>query len=145
VGKPEGEPTTALREHHDYAPSKGRRQSGAGEEPDVLLDALVKVGDLALEVEGLRARVSVQAEVAQLVKLSVAADVNLDRLNVMAQDVDVQALLKVRLDEVRTILDEALTAVGENPAILLGALSSVGTAAGEIGGAVRMRRAGEAG
>ena len=41
MGKPNGEPTTALREYHHYAPSNGRRQAGAGEEPDVLLDALV--------------------------------------------------------------------------------------------------------
>jgi len=144
VGESNGETTSALRQYPDSAPSMDRRQAGAGDVPDVLLEALVKVGDLALEVEGLRAHVSVQAEIADLLKLSVAADVGLNRFNVMAQDVEVQAFLKVRLDEVRAILDKSLTAIGERPEILLGALNSMDTTAGEVGGAVRMRRAGEA-
>jgi hypothetical protein len=105
------------------------------DEADFLLDALLKVEEVDLEVEGLSARVSVQAEVADLVKLAVSADVNIEKLKMTLEGVDVQALLKVRLDQIRTILDKALTTLGEHPEILLSVLST-DTASGEAGGAV---------
>ena len=105
-------------------------------EADVLLDAVLKIEEVELELEGLSARFSVQAEVADLVKLSVSADVNIEKLKMTLEGVDVQALLKVRLDQIRTILDKTLTTIGEHPEILLSVLST-DTASGEAGGAVQ--------
>jgi len=115
----DGQTPTTRREYQDDLPSTDRRQA-VGDEPDVLLDALVKAQELALEVEGLRARVWVQAEVADVVKLAVGADVNVHVLDLAIQDVEVQALLKVSLDEVRAIIDQALTTIAEHPEILAG-------------------------
>jgi hypothetical protein len=103
----------------DLVPSNGRRRSAdRAEQPDVLLDALVSVKEIKLDVQGLRANVQVNAEVANLVKLSVGADVSLDRVTLTITGVEVKALLEVRLDEVRAILDRALTLLIENPEIL---------------------------
>jgi hypothetical protein len=57
-----------------------RRTADRTEQPDVLLDALVKVQEIKLEVVGLKANVRVNAEVGNLVKLSVGADVSLERV-----------------------------------------------------------------
>ena len=114
MDRSDGQTTTTQHEYQDYLPSQDRRQAGA-DEPDVLLDAVVKAEELALEVEGLRARVWVQAEVADVVKLSVGADVNVHALDLAIKGVDVQAFFRVSLDEVQAILDKALTAVGEHP------------------------------
>jgi hypothetical protein len=78
----------------------------------------VSVKEIKLDVQGLRANVQVNAEVANLVKLSVGADVSLDRVTLTITGVEVKALLEVRLDEVRAILDRALTLLIENPEIL---------------------------
>jgi len=53
-----------------------------------------------------------------LLKLSTGADVNLDKAQLKARDLELQALVKVRLDEVRAILFKAFTTVSENPEIL---------------------------
>ena len=103
----------------DFRLSQGQREVAVCDQPDVLLTVPVfKVKDMDLHVEGLKARVWVAAEVGDLVKLSTGADVNLDKFDLAAQDVDVQALLEIRLDEVRAILLKALTTVSENPEIL---------------------------
>ena len=87
-------------------------------QPDVLLDAVVSVQEIKLDVRGLKANVRVNAEVANLVKLSVGADVSLDRVTLTITGVEVKALLEVRLDEVHAILDRALTLLIEHPEIL---------------------------
>src|SRR3954454_21945572 len=70
-------------------------------EPDVLLDVpLLKVDEIVLDVEDLRARVSLQAEVLDLLRLNVGADVALGSVHLDIKGVEAQALLKVRLDNV---------------------------------------------
>ena len=134
----DGETTTAQREYEDYRLSKDERQAAASDEPDVLLDVpVLKVEEIDLEVEGLRAHVSVLAELADLVRLSVGADVNLDRVKLTIKGVEAQALLKVRLEQVRAILDKALTTIGENPEILQSLVKTVDRTLGEVGGAAR--------
>jgi hypothetical protein len=85
----------------------------------VLLDVpQLEVEKITLEVEGLRAHVSVLAELANLVNLSVGADVRLDRVKLEIEGVKAQVLLKVRLEHVRAILEKALDTVAEHPEIL---------------------------
>jgi hypothetical protein len=104
----------------------------------VLLDVpVLKVEEINLTVEGLRAHVAVLAELADLVKLSVGADVNLDKVELEIKGVEAQALLKVRLEQVRAILDKALTTIGENPEILQSLVRTVDRTLGEVGGAAR--------
>ena len=104
--------------------ARRRRDSNGGggstdDEPDVLLDVSeLEVDRISLEVENLRAHVSVLAELANLVSLSVGADARLDRVKLEIEGVRAKVLLKVRLENVRAILEKALDTIAEVPEIL---------------------------
>jgi hypothetical protein len=90
-----------------------------GQDPDVLLDVTeLEVDRITLEVEDLRAHVSVLAELANLVSLSVGVDARLDRVKLEIEGVEAKVLLKVRLKHVRAILEKALDTIAEHPEIL---------------------------
>ncbi|MFJ4964704.1 hypothetical protein ACIP6P_20025 [Streptomyces sp. NPDC088729] len=101
---------------------------------DVFLDVpTLHLDELGLEVEDLRARVSLQAEVLDLLKLNVGADVQLGRVQLDIKGVDVQAQLKVRLHNVANILARVLETVDRNPQILEQLTRGVGAAVEEVG------------
>jgi exonuclease VII small subunit len=94
-------------------------QEPDGQEPDVLLDVSeLEVDRITLEVEDLRAHVSVLAELANLVSLSVGVDARLDRVKLEIEGVEAEVLLKVRLKHIRAILEKALDTIAEHPEIL---------------------------
>ena len=133
-----GETTAARQEYEAHRLSQGEQQDAGNGEPDVLLDVpVLKVEEINLTVEGLRAHVAVLAELADLVKLSVGADVELDKVELEIKGVEAQVLLKVRLEQVRAILDKALTTIGENPEILQSLVKTVDRTLVEVGGAAR--------
>ena len=112
---PEGE-TAPGQEHEEYE-SVGN--PSAAQDPDVLLDVpALGVEELHLEVESLKARISVQAELADMVKLNVGVDVDLGKVKLGVKGLDAQVLLKVKLDNIRAILEQALEAVDRDPSIL---------------------------
>lgn len=114
--------------------------ASADARPDVLLDVpVLKVDEIHLEVDDLNARVSLQAEVLNLLKLHVGADVSLGRVSLDIKGVDAVAQLKVRLDKVEAIIDRVMTTIDNNPQILTDLTRGLGEAAGEVG-----RGAGEA-
>ena len=130
--------TSAQREYQEYAATHGGEQLAAGQEPDVLLDVpVLNVGAINLEVRGLRAHVAVLAELANLVNLSVGVDARLDEVKLTIEDVEAQALLKVRLEHVRAILEKALDTIAENPQILESLARTVDRTAEQVGGAAR--------
>jgi hypothetical protein len=105
--------------------------------PDVLLDVpRLKVGELHLDVDQLRARVALHAELANLVKLDVGADVGVARVDIGIKGVEAQALLKVRLQNVYAIFDRALHALETHPELVRDLLKPVGTLAEQVGTAV---------
>ena len=125
---PEG--TRPEQEYQDYAASS----PDSSEAPDVLLDVpVVKVDEINFDLEDLRARVSLQAEVLDLLKLNVGADVALGRVHLDMKGIEAQALLKVRLDNVAKIVDRVLTTIDRNPEILENITSGVGQAVEEVG------------
>jgi pyruvate/2-oxoglutarate dehydrogenase complex dihydrolipoamide acyltransferase (E2) component len=129
--------TSAQREYQEYAATDGGEQPAA-QEPDVLLDVpVLKVGAINLEVRGLRAHVAVLAELANFVNLSVGVDARLDEVKLTIEDVEAQALLKVRLEHVRAILEKALETIAENPQILESLARMVDRTAEQVGGAAR--------
>jgi pyruvate/2-oxoglutarate dehydrogenase complex dihydrolipoamide acyltransferase (E2) component len=129
--------TSAQREYQEYAATDGGEQP-ADREPDVLLDVpVLNVGAINLEVRGLRAHVAVLAELANLVNLSVGVDARLDEVKLNIEDVEAQALLKVRLEHVRAILEKALETIAENPQILESLARTVDRTAEQMGGAAR--------
>jgi hypothetical protein len=93
----------------------------ARQDVDVLLDVQeLEVDRIGLTVRGLRAHVSVVAELASLVSLQVGVDARLDEVELEIEGVRAKVLLKVRLDNVRAILTHALDTVAEHPQILRG-------------------------
>jgi len=86
---------------------------------DVLLDVQeLEVDRIGLTVRGLKAHVSVVAELASLVSLQVGVDARLDEVELEIEGVRAKLLLKVRLENVRAILTHALDTVAEHPQIL---------------------------
>jgi hypothetical protein len=101
----------------EEAPTVG--QEAEDQEPDVLLDVSnLEVDRITLEVEDLRAHVSILAELANLLSLSVGVDARLDRVKLEIEGVEAKVLLKVRLRHVRAILEKALDTLAQNPEIL---------------------------
>jgi pyruvate/2-oxoglutarate dehydrogenase complex dihydrolipoamide acyltransferase (E2) component len=91
----------------------------ADEEPDVTLDVpSLRLEELKLEVENLRTRIALQAELADMVKINVGVDMGLDVAKLEVKGLDAQTLLKAKLDNVRAILSQALETLDNNPQIL---------------------------
>ena len=103
-------------------------------EPDVLLDVPeVRVDEISLEVENLRARVALQADVLSLLNLHVGVEAELGRVQLTIKGVEAQVLLKVRLDNVAGIIDRVLSTIDDNPEIVEGLIEQVGSAAEGVG------------
>ena len=92
------------------------RTVGRVGDPDVQLDVPdLRVEEVDLEVGDLRARVSLRAELADLVKIDVGLDVELGEVKLQLKGVEAQAQLKASLDNVRTIFSEVLASLQHNP------------------------------
>ncbi|MET8869537.1 hypothetical protein ABZW11_41970 [Nonomuraea sp. NPDC004580] len=114
--------------------SEGAEEARVTTDPDVYLDVPeVKVDEITLDVQDLRARVSLQAEVLDLLKLNVGADVFLGSVNLTIKGVEAQALLKVRLDNVARIIDRVLQTIDTNPQLLEHLTRGVGRAVEDVG------------
>jgi hypothetical protein len=102
----------------------GRESSEAqepddGQEPDVVLDVPeLEVDTITLEVRDLRAHVSILAELANLLNISVGVDARLDEVKLEIEGVEAEVHLVARLKNVRAILVKALDTIGEHPEIL---------------------------
>jgi len=110
--------TGEFAERRGYTGRHGRGGEPPAE-PDVLLDVpQLRVEEILLDVENLRAHVSVQADVLNVLRLSVGADVQLGGVHLEIRGVEAQALLKVRLDKVAEIINRVLTTIDRNPEIV---------------------------
>lgn len=135
------EQTTPDQRYEGYTPNRNER-SGS-DEPDVLLDVpVLNIDEINLEVEDLKAHVSLRAELADLVKINVGIDVHLGKVNLEIKGVEAQALLKVRLEKILGTLDRALEAIEKTPQILDGAVRSVSQTAQEDAGQMAQRTEG---
>src|SRR5215207_7184799 len=100
-----------------HGPSNG--QEPDTREPDVLLDVSeLEVDRITLEVEDLRAHVSILVELANLLNISVGVDARLDQVKLDIEGVEADVVLKVRLKHIRAILEKALDTKGEHTEIL---------------------------
>jgi len=105
------------------SPSDGQEPHGQepddGQEPDVVLDVPeLEVDRITLEVTDLRAHVSILAELANLLNISVGVDARLDEVKLEIVGVEAEVHLVARLKNVRAILIKALETIGEHPEIL---------------------------
>src|SRR5215213_6675894 len=106
--------------------------------PDVLLDVPeLKVESIHFELDDLDAHVALKANVLNLVKLNVGVDVHLSRIKLDIKGVEVELLVKARLDHVAAVVDRLMTTLDRNPKLIEGlskAVSDVGEGAGEAVG-----------
>jgi pyruvate/2-oxoglutarate dehydrogenase complex dihydrolipoamide acyltransferase (E2) component len=120
------------QEYDGRAATQG--QQPASDVPDLTLDVpSLGVEELNLDVENLKARVSLHAELADMVKLSVGVEADVDKVKLEAKGVEAQLLLKAGLDNVRAILTQALDALDNNPGILEDLLRTSGETSGSAG------------
>jgi hypothetical protein len=110
-------------------------QVPAEQQPDVLLDIPnLSVESITLEVQGLEAHVSLNAQLANLLKLNAGADVTLEAVKLDIKGVRAQASLVVRLDNVRAIIERTLQTLDNNPQIVTQLLSTVDNTVNTTGG-----------
>jgi hypothetical protein len=139
-GKQGSEKTRPEQMYEDYTVIDPGEVSDT-DEPDVVLDIpVVKVDEIDFELDDLIARISLHAEVLDLVKLSVGVHAELGKVKLNIKGVEAQALLRARLDHVTAIIDRVLTTLDRNPEVLQNiarALQPVtegaGKAVGEVG------------
>ncbi|NJQ06207.1 hypothetical protein [Streptomyces lonarensis] len=104
--------------------------------PDVTLDVpVLNVEEVEVEAEDLRASVTLRAELLDLLKINVGADVSLGRLNVGIRGVEAQALLQVHLDNVASMIETALTTLAKNPEIVAHVARAAESATESVGSA----------
>ena len=89
---------------------------GVGGEPDLQLDVpSLSVEEIELEVEDLQVHLSIQAELADLVRINIGLDAVLGEAKLGVKGVEAQAQLKARLDNVRAIFSEVLASLQHSP------------------------------
>jgi len=128
------ERTERVPRDDDRDAASGPQRHGRHNEPDVLLDVdELRVDEISLDVENLTARVSLEADVADLLKLHVGVDATLGGVHLTIKGVEAQVLLKVRLDNVARIVDRVFTTIDNNPEIVGQLTEQVGQTALEVG------------
>jgi hypothetical protein len=121
--------TVPEREYQDYTLLHPGSISDT-DEPDVLVDfPFVNVDEIHVELDNLEARISLHAEVLDLVKLSVGVHAELGKVELSIKGVEAQALLRARLDHVTAIIDRVLTTLDRNPKLL----ESIGESVEKVG------------
>ena len=91
----------------------------ADDDTDVVLDIpVLKVEELDLEVEELRAHISARAELAGFLNINVGVDAYVDKVKLRIKGVEAQVQLKVKLERILGSIDRALQAIEKNPQLL---------------------------
>ena len=94
----------------------GRQTDGEGGDPDLQLDVpSLSVEEIELEVEDLQVHLSIQAELADLVRINIGLDAVLGEAKLGIKGVEAQVQLKARLDNVRAIFGEVLASLQHSP------------------------------
>jgi hypothetical protein len=127
-------PLTPEERQRQAQASERRRQEAATGDPDVLLDVPnLSVDEIGLEVDNLKARVSLDARLANLLSLNAGADVGIDKVRLTIRGVRAEVLLKVRLDNVAKIIDRTLTTIDKNPQVFERIIQGVENTVGAVG------------
>jgi hypothetical protein len=111
----------------------GTARSQEFPEFDVVLDIPnVCVEKIFLKVDSLTARLALNAQVANLLRVNAGADILIGNVDLTIQGVRAQALLLVDLDDVYYIVDNTLTFVDNHPEIVRQLGSTLQTTVGAV-------------
>ncbi|HEX2060596.1 MAG TPA: hypothetical protein VHK90_07635 [Thermoanaerobaculia bacterium] len=103
-------------------------------QPDVVVDVPnVSVESIVLDVQDLRAHVSLDARVGNLVSLSAGADAAIDKVRLEINGVQAEVYLVVRLDRVADIVERTLATIDKNPDVVARLLTTVDRTVGTVG------------
>ena len=109
--------------------------SAGGEQPDVLLDIPnLSVDEITIDVQNLEVDISLDARLANLLKLTAGAQARVDQVKIQIKGVQAQATLVVRLDNVRAIIERTLQTLDNNPQLVTQLLSTVDNTVNTVGG-----------
>ncbi|MGN3974361.1 hypothetical protein [Tsuneonella sp. SYSU-LHT278] len=112
-------------------------QVPADQQPDVVLDIPnLSVDEITLKVDNLQAHVALNAQLANLLKLTAGADASIDQVDLSIKGVKAQAALIVRLDNVRAIIERTLQTLDNNPQIIEQLTGTLDNAVNVTGGVV---------
>jgi hypothetical protein len=113
----------------------GTARSHEFPEFDVVLDIPnVCVEKIFLKVDSLTAHLSLNAQVANLLRVNAGADVLIGNVDLTIQGVRAQVLLLVDLDDVVHAVDQTLTFVDNHPEVVNQLTSTVANVGGAVGG-----------
>lgn len=105
------------------------------DQPDVLLDIPnLSVDEITIEVANLQVDISLDARLANLLKLTAGANASVDQVKIGIKGVQAQATLIVRLDNVRAIIERTLQTLDNNPQLVTQLLSTVDNTVNTVGG-----------
>jgi hypothetical protein len=92
---------------------------GSNRDPDVMLSVPnLGIDHIGLNVKNVHAHIDLQAQVLDLVKLHVGADIGIEEVDLQINNVRVQAMLKVKLEKVREIVGDVVGLLDHHPEIL---------------------------
>jgi len=109
-------------------------QQGGTPNYDVILEVPnLSVDSIGVNVQDLRAHLSLAANVASLVTLDAGVDASIDRVRLDITGVAAEAYLYVDLDNVTRIVNRVVSTLDKNPQILTQVLGTVDNAVGTVG------------
>jgi hypothetical protein len=109
--------------------------AAGGEQPDVLLDIPnLSVDEITIDVQNLEVDISLDARLANLLKLTAGAHASVDQVKIQIKGVQAQATLVVRLENVRAIIERTLQTLDNNPQLVSQLLSTVDNTVNTVGG-----------
>ena len=109
--------------------------SSGQDQPDVLLDIPnLSIDEVTIDVQNLQVDISLDARLANLLKLTAGAHASVDQVKIDIKGVQATATLVVRLDNVRAIIERTLQTLDNNPQLVTQLLSTVDNTVNTVGG-----------
>lgn len=137
----ENRPSNREPEGHEgsgeSADSSAEKGAQAREEiPDVTLDVpSLNIEEARLQVENLNAKISLQAELSDMVRINIGVTASLEKVELDLKGLEAQAMLKANLENVRDIMSRALESLDNNPDLIESLAQGGAGTGGELEGA----------
>jgi hypothetical protein len=119
----DGDPVAVLYETENTKPNV----SSSFPEPDVFLNASVRVGEIFVDVQNLTAKINLEAQVLYLLQFNAGVDLSINRVFLRIQNVTAKVLLEARLANLVLMINDTLSSIDLNPI-----LAELGSGIGKI-------------